>query len=130
MPPDKKRQFTVCVNTPDVPPRLFALPAYTAVIECDPCASEEVVNVAFPLPSDIVCKTVAPSLNVTEPAGVPLPGGTAATVAVSVTDWPSFDGFNEEVNVVEVAALLTVCVKAEDVMVLKFALPLYVAVME
>ena len=82
------------------------------------------VNVAFPLLSAIVCKTVAPSFSVTEPAGIPLPGETAATVVVNVRVWPSFDGFSEEVNVVDVAALSTVCANAAEALALKSTLPL------
>jgi len=73
------------------------------------------VNVALPLLSDMVCNDVAPSFNVTEPVGVPVPGASVATVTLNVTVWPSVDGFGEEVIVVEVAALLTVCVRAAEV---------------
>ena len=99
-------------------PRLFVLPAYTAVMECDPCASEEMPNVAFPLLSAIVCKTVAPSFNVTEPVGVPLPGASVATVTLNTMGIPTGDGFGEAVNIVAVAALLTVCVRATEALVL------------
>src|SRR2546429_468214 len=43
--------------------------------------------------------TVAPSLSVTVPVGVPEPVA-GFTVAVNVTAWPKADGFNEEINVV------------------------------
>ena len=49
----------------------------------------------------------APSLKVTVPVAVPLPGGAAATVAVKVTDWPNFEGLTEEASVVVVAAFWT-----------------------
>jgi len=51
---------------------------------------------------------VAPSRKFTVPAGLPAPGETTATVAVNVTLDPATDGFEEEVTVVVVLALLTV----------------------
>ena len=60
---------------------------------------------------------------VTVPVGVPTPGETALTVAVKVTAWPDADGFTDEVTVVELLALLTVCVIAAEVLVLKLASP-------
>ena len=54
----------------------------------------------------------------TEPVGVPL---VPVTVAVNVTDWPNTDGFCEEATTVVELALLTVCVKLVDVLLLKGA---------
>jgi len=100
-------------------PRLHVLPAYTAVIECDPLVLNTMpANVAFPLLSAIVCKTVAPSFNVTEPVGVALPGASVATVTLNTMGIPTGDGFGKAVNIVAVAALLTVCVRATEVLVL------------
>jgi hypothetical protein len=94
-------------------------------MECDPSASKDVVNVAFPLISVPGPKGVAPSFRVTEPVGVPLPGATTTTVAVNVTVWPKCDGFGEEVSVVVVAALCTVCDRAAgEVLVRKSTSPL------
>ena len=75
-------------------------------------------NVAFPLLRAAVPNTVAPFLNVTVPVGVPFPGATAATVAVNVTDWANADGLCEEITVDELDALLTVSVRAAEVLVL------------
>ena len=75
-------------------------------------------NVAFPLMSVPAPNTVAPFLNVTVPVGVPLPGATAATVAVNVTDCPNKDGLCDEITVVELAALFTVSVRTAEVLVL------------
>ena len=58
-----------------------------------------------PLPT-----TLAPSMKVTVPTGVPAPGLDEVTVAVKVTDWPNVLGFVELVSVVVVLAWLTVCV--------------------
>jgi hypothetical protein len=38
--------------------------------------------------SELVASAVEPAMKVTLPVGVPLPGATALTVAVNVTDWP------------------------------------------
>ncbi len=75
-------------------------------------------NVAFPLLRTAVPNAVAPLLNVTVPVGVPLPGATAATVAVNVTDWPNTDGLCEEIMVVELDALFSVSVRTAEVLVL------------
>jgi hypothetical protein len=49
--------------------------------------------------------------------GAPAPGGTGATVAVKVTDWPAVEGFTEETTLVVVAAwlMVMVCVSVEPV---------------
>ena len=69
------------------------------MIECTPAPSPEVVNVAVPPFSEPGPSTMAPSLNVTVPVGVPEPVA-GCTVAVNVTAWPKADGFSEEINVV------------------------------
>jgi hypothetical protein len=51
-----------------------------------------------------VPKVVLPSKNVTLPVAVPAPGETGATVAVSVTDWPKFEGLDVTLNAVVVEA--------------------------
>jgi hypothetical protein len=83
-----------------------------AVIECVATESSDVLNVALVTPAFVdsvpVPKVVVPSLKVTVPVGFPLPGATALTVAVKVTDWPKTDGLAEEVTVVVVSALPTV----------------------
>ena len=81
--------MTFCVKTGEVLPVKFASPPYTAVIECDPTASVDVVNVALPLLSVPVPSTMALSLNVTDPVGVPVVNDF--TVAVKVTGFPYFE---------------------------------------
>ncbi len=79
-------RFTFCVEATEVLPLKFVLPPYTAVMECDATDKPEVVRVAWPLAFSVpVPKVLVPSLKVTEPVGVPAPGGTAETVAVNVT---------------------------------------------
>ena len=68
----------------------------------------EVVKVAWPELRVSVASEVAPSLNVTVPVGVPLPGELAVTLAVKVTDWLKTEGLAEETKAVVVASLLTV----------------------
>jgi len=66
-----------------------------------------------------------PSLTVTVPVGVPLPGAFAGTVNVKLTAWPTADGSGAcAVIVLVVAAGFTVCgVPGEEVLPAKFVLP-------
>jgi hypothetical protein len=61
----------------------------------------------------LVANELVPSLKVTVPVGVPLPGGTAVTVAVNVTVWPDTEGLDDELSAVLLASVFTVCVKGE-----------------
>ena len=97
--------FTTWLNAVELLVAKVASPPYTAVIECDPMASVEIVKVALPAVSVPVPIAVTPSLNVTVPVGVPV--AVVLTVAVKVTDCPKFDGFSEEVTAVVVAFLFT-----------------------
>lgn len=67
----------------------------------------------------------APSRKSTVPVGVT--AEALVTVAVKVTGWPAVAGFNEEVTVVLVGAMVTLCVSAAEVLAAKLASPLYVA---
>ena len=100
----------------------FVSPPYEAVIECEATLSVEVENVAVCTPPTVasvpVPNVVAPSLNVTVPVGEPEAGAVALTVAVKVMEAPENDGLAEETTVVVELALLTVCVKFADVLVL------------
>src|SRR5207302_926678 len=71
-----------------------------------------------------------PSLTVTVPVGVPLPGAVAATVNVKLTAWPTADGFGvwSVIVVVVLAAAVTVCVTPAELLPAKLASPAYVAV--
>src|SRR6187549_1970254 len=71
-----------------------------------------------------------PSLTVTLPVGVPLPGALTVTLKFTVTACPTFEGSGESlVIVVVVSALLTWCgVLGVDALPLKLASPAYVAV--
>ena len=82
------------------------------MIECAPAASVDVVSDAVPPPRATVPNGVAPSKNWTVPVG-PEDG---LTVAVNVTACPNTEGFSDEVNVVAVVILLTICVTGEDVL--------------
>ena len=52
---------------------------------------------------------VASGGNINGPVGVPAPGVVMLIVAVKLTFWPEVDGLTEELTVVLVLALLTVC---------------------
>ena len=83
-----------------------------------PPVREDVVNVAVEPERVPVPRVVAPSSNVTVPVA------PAVTVAVKVTESPKFDGFAELLRLVDDVALLTVWVRFEEVLPLKFESPL------
>ncbi len=85
-------------------------------LEVDKLAWPEAFRLTLP-------RVFVPFLKVTVPVGTAVPGALVTTVAVKVTDWLWFEGLREEVTDVLVASLFTVWVKAEDVLVLKLALP-------
>lgn len=122
--------LTVCASAAEVLGRYDVLPKYSAVIECFPTANPVVANVALPPDSVTVDSVVVPFLKTTEPVGVPPPGATAATVAVNFTNCPNTDGFSDDVRLVVLAALLTVCASAAEVLGPYVVLPEYTAVME
>src|SRR2546426_10923093 len=64
-----------------------------------------------------------PSLTVTVPVGVPLPGAVAATVNVKLAGWPTAEGFGDwPVMAVVLAAAFTVWATPVDVLPVKLAL--------
>ena len=70
------------------------------------------VSAQLPLPPVSVMVQLAPvpSLTAMVPPGVPLPGATAATVALTVTGWPVTDGSGASLlTVTAVAARFTAC---------------------
>jgi hypothetical protein len=70
-----------------------------------------------------------PSVTVTFPVGVPVPGADTLTVYETVTASPTMDGSGvSDVMAVTVLALLLVCESAVDALPLKVPLPVYVAV--
>src|ERR1043166_2233161 len=121
---------TVWVTIPEVFVLKFPSPLYTAVRECEPTESEALVELTCPALRVLGEKAVAPSLKVTVPVGVPAPAPAGAMVAVNTTACPKTVGLVEEVNVAVVSDLLTTWLKADDVLVLKLASPLYTAVIE
>ena len=86
----------------------------------------DVVSAALPPLKAAVPRELTPSKNCTVPVG-PEEG---LTVAVNVTCCPEPDGFNDDATTVVVLAALTVCVREGDVLPVKFASPLYLALME
>lgn len=114
-------RFTVWVNTDDVLSMKFAVPVYTAVMECASAERVVVVKAAIPPVSVFEVSVVVPSLNVTLPVGAD--EVLDVTFAVIVTDCPYLDGFRDEVTTVVVAALFTVCARTGDVLPMKFVVP-------
>ena len=110
-------EVTVCVDADDVLPAKLALPENDAVMLCAPVASELVLIEAEKPESALEPSEVSPSKNVTVPLGVPDPGASTETLAVSVTDCPNTDGFGVLATVVAVEAVFTVCVCTADVLV-------------
>ena len=86
--------------------------------ECAPTANVETASDADPPPIVAVPSAVVPSRNCTIP--VPVAGDT---VAVKVTDWPTVDGFKDEVNVVVLAALFTVWVRTAELLAVVLVSP-------
>lgn len=80
------------------------------MIECDPELRPDVLYVALPLLIVPVPRVVEPSLKVTVPVA------PEVTVAVNITDEPAVEGFKDDAKLTEEAALLTVCVSAEEVL--------------
>src|SRR2546425_10869657 len=77
------------------------------------------------LPAATVAEQLwVPSVTVTVPVGVPLPGPVAATVNVKFTGWPSVDGFGVcPVMAVVVAAAFTVWLVPADALGAKVGSP-------
>jgi hypothetical protein len=104
--------FTVSDSAVEELTAKLVSPPYEATMLWLPAPSVDVLKVATPpAPTVPVPSVVAPSMNVTEPDGLPAPGATGDTVAVKVTDWPNTDGLADEVSVVVVEAWLTTKVK-------------------
>ena len=118
-----EKSSTRWLSTVEVLPAKFEVPAKTAVIECVPEESADVVNVAWELAFNVpVPRAAMPSINVTVPPAVPVPLGV--TVAEKVTDCPATDGFLDDATEVLVATLLTVWLKVPDMLPAKFPSPL------
>ena len=93
-------------------------------MEWPPTDNAEVLSVVWPEPFSVpVPRVVEPSMNVTVPVGTPEPGALAATVAVNVTDWPKTEGLADDDTELLVPSWFTVCVNADDVLVVKSVSP-------
>lgn len=108
--------FTVWASAPEVLALYAASPEYWAVILRAPEDRLVVVHCATP-PDNVrdahAAITFAPSRNTTVPVGVPTP---PLTVAVSVTDWLTLDGFSDDTStVVEFAACTKVAITEQAV---------------
>jgi hypothetical protein len=99
------------------------------VIECTPTVSVDIVKVATPLVFSVpVPSVVVPSRKVTVPVGVP--EVLDEIVAVNVTGAPLDTEAAELTNAAVVGVSVMVSVTAAEVLPAKFALPLYLAVIE
>jgi len=99
------------------------------VIECVPTVSVDDVKVATPLLFNVpVPRVVVPSRKVTVPVGVP--EVLEVIVAVNVAGAPLGAEAAELTNAVVAAARVMVSVTAAEVLGAKFALPLYLALIE
>ncbi len=88
--------------------KLGVLLAKLATIVCAPAVNALVVKIASPSPlTVVVAAAVSLSKNVTVP-WVPTALGSALTVAVNVTGWPSVDGLSLDVKASVVGAGLTI----------------------
>jgi hypothetical protein len=112
---------TVCERADDELPRKLVSPPYSAVMAWVPVERLDVLKAACPDELRVPVPIGAPpSLNVTLPVR---PATLEVTRAVKVTIWPATAGFLDELTLVEVDALLTVCVTGADVLARKLALP-------
>src|SRR2546426_17157 len=93
------------------------------------CATAELnAMLQLPVPT-LALQLCVPSLTVTVPVGVPLPGAFATTVNVKLTAWPTADGLGVcAVIVVVVPAAVTVWAVPADVLPANVPSPAYVAV--
>jgi hypothetical protein len=89
-----------------------------------------VLNVAWPALSVSLPRTVVPSLNVTEPVGVPAAGLVTLIVAVNVTAVFMTEGLGAEPTAVVVAPLVTGSPNAPATPLAKFVSPPYEKVIE
>ena len=88
-----------------------------------PAAGDVIANVALPLLSRLEApSTVAPSLKVTDPPGMPEPPPVAVTVAASKILWPKVPGFGVEFSEITVGLWDTVCAMV-DVELAKLVVP-------
>ena len=100
--------LTWCDTPGDTLPLKFALPAYVAVSVFAPVVVDVRLHVVA---GSVMTQLSVPSLTVTDPVGVPAPGATADTTAVTVYAALEFDGSGvSAVMAVVVLALLTVTV--------------------
>src|SRR5207244_941271 len=88
------------------------------------------LNAILQLPvATLPLQLCVPSLTVTVPVGVPLPGAFTTTVKVKLTAWPVAEGFGEwPVSVVVVPAAVTVWATPADELPANVPSPAYVAV--
>ena len=82
-----------------------------------------IVILAVPVLKLGVPRILGPSVMVTVPVGVPAPGETARTVAVSVRGWPNTSVVGEDDRIVAVDAWLTLKAKKGELPGKKFKSP-------
>lgn len=90
----------VCVTDPVLAPKPTE-PPNVALMVSNPTGRVDVTSDALPPTKLAVPSFVDPIVNVTVPVGMP---EADATVAVSITDSPEFDGFGDDMRVVIVVA--------------------------
>src|SRR5262249_42862678 len=111
--------LTVWLTADDVLLLKLLSPPSTAGMLWLPAGSGEVVQLALPPLRLAVASGLPPSLKVTVPDGVPLPGLVTLTVAVKVTDWPQTEGLTDDVTFADVSALLTTWLSTPELLPIK-----------
>ena len=112
--------LTICDSCVAALPLKLPSPLYVASTVWLPTVANAFVKIACPEALTLTLVDEPPSMvKATVPVRVPAPGAIALTVAVKATGWPATEGFGEDASVVVVSDLLTVCVRTDEVLLVK-----------
>ena len=113
-------QFTYCVIVAVLLPT-FALPVYVAVTFVAPTGKVVTASFAEPFTREAVPSTCVPAIKFTLPVAKAV---FDRTIAVNETDSPGDEGLTDDMSCSVVAAWVTTCVIAAEVLLLDVVSPL------